>query len=144
MDYLKIINALVQKLMYESYIKFFQGQAVFNLWIKAVIFLILKLFCNNSRTTRPLCKLWRPSWTLWTIYYIMRLSISGFVIEELDSVQFFCLESDSIGSFSSSTGFLRVDFRHFWFRHINCYFICRFFEINHKTFQIWVQYPFTK
>ena len=45
--------------------------------------------------------------------------ITGFVIEELDSVQFyhdniFCLESDSIVvQFSSSTGFLRVDFRQF-------------------------------
>ena len=43
------------------------------------------------------------------------ISITGFVIEELDSVKFiydviFCFESDSIVvSYSSSTGFLRID-----------------------------------
>ena len=48
------------------------------------------------------------------------VSITGFSIEELDSVQFyhdiiFCLESDSfVVPFSLSTGFLRVDFRQFW------------------------------
>ena len=47
------------------------------------------------------------------------VSISEFVLEELDSVKFvhdiiFHLESDSIVvSFSSSTGFLRVDIRQF-------------------------------
>ena len=57
------------------------------------------------------------------------VSIPGFVIEELDSVQFhhdilFCLESDSIVvPFSSSTSFLRVDIRQFWFQHITCYFL---------------------
>ena len=56
------------------------------------------------------------------------VSISGFVLKELDSVQFyhdiiFCLESDSIVvSFSSSTGFLRVDIHQFWFQLITCYF----------------------
>ena len=62
------------------------------------------------------------------------VSITGFLIEELDSVQFyhdiiFCLESDSIVvSFSSSTGFLRVDFRQFWFQHITCYFLSSCFH----------------
>ena len=57
-------------------------------------------------------------------------SICGFVLGELDSVQFhldiiFCLESDSIVvSFSSSIGFLRVDIRQFWFQHITCYSFC--------------------
>ena len=52
------------------------------------------------------------------------VSVSGFVLEELNSVQFhrdifFYLESDSIVvSFSSSTGFLRVDIRQFLFQHI--------------------------
>ena len=49
------------------------------------------------------------------------VSISWFVIDVPDSVQFhhdinFCLKSDSIVvSFSSGTGFLRVDILQFWF-----------------------------
>ena len=57
------------------------------------------------------------------------ISISGFVLEEQDSVQIhheiiFCLESDSIVvSFSSSTGFLRLNIHQFWSQHITCYFL---------------------
>ena len=54
---------------------------------------------------------------------------TGFAIQELDSVQIlqdiiFYLESDSIVvSFSSSSDFLWVDIRQFWFQHITYYFL---------------------
>ena len=58
----------------------------------------------------------------------MWVSISRFALDELDSVQFHhditCLESDSIVvSFTSGTGFLRVNVVQFWFQQITCHFL---------------------
>ena len=88
------------------------------------------LLRTNSRLlpVKSNSHLYNFQWAHWDVL------ISGFVIEELDSVQFhhdiiFCLESYSIVvPFSSSTGFLRVDFRQFWFQHITCYFLSSCFH----------------
>ena len=62
----------------------------------------------------------------------LRVSISRFVVDVPDSVQFhhdiiFCMESNSIVvSFSSGIGFLRVHMLQFWFQNITCYFYCCF------------------
>ena len=57
-------------------------------------------------------------------FILCGVSISGCVLDELDSVQFhhdisFCLELDYIVlSFSSGTGFLGVDVVQFWYQYI--------------------------
>ena len=84
----------------------------------------------------PLLSLWCRFISMFLFLYFHQwdVSITGFVIEKLDSVLFyhdiiFCLESDSIVvSFSSSTGFLRVDIRQFWFQHITYYFLSSCFH----------------